>query len=247
MKKLLLCTLCLLTALTAFAQAGMWVGVKNIRIEKKSKTVVFRASAEYPFTDDSVVANAIREWMNENLGGSYTGSLQEPEAMLDYYADLTVRELSDPEMAAYGTSEETYKFSRGHETPQIITYQMTGYSYSAGATHGMPRDTYTTFRKSDGRRFGWDMFTEDGKTRLKAILASKLRVDYGDDTFFKVPDAKDPEFQLPETAPYLTADGVVFSYPPYAIAPYAAGYITVTLPITMVKGMINATGQTFFI
>ena len=45
--------------------------------------------------------------------------------------------------------------------------------------------------------------------------------------------------------PFFTAGGVVFIYQPYEIAPYAAGPIEVTLPFAMVKGMLNATGQTF--
>ena len=246
MKKFFIAAALLLSASGAMAQTGMWVGVKNIQMEKKSKKVEFSFKAEYPFTEDSVSANAIREWINESLGGTYTGSLMDYNQMLTYYADRTIQGYADAEVEeGWGPSEESYEFKRGHETANIITYCLSQYTYSSGAPHGFYLDSTATFRKSDGRRFGWDMFTFDGKTRLKAILARRLRTDYGDDTFFKVPDASDPSFELPSHAPHINADGVVFTYPPYEIAPFAAGFITVTLPFTMVKGMLNATGQTY--
>ena len=246
MKKLIFSLLLFSLTLPALAQAGMWVGVKNIHVEKKSKKVVFTVTGEYPFSEDSVTADAIREWINESLGGTYTGNLTDYNAMLQYYADRTIESYADAEVDEdFGPSEESYTFKRGHETGNIITYQLKEYSYPSGAAHGMDIDYSVTFRKKDGLRFNWDMFTGDGLTRLRPVIAKKLRVDYGDDTFFKVPRAEDPEFSLPEMQPFFTAGGVVFVYQPYEIAPYAAGPIEVTLPFTMVKGMLNATGQTF--
>ena len=246
MKKLIFSLLLFSLTLPALAQAGMWVGVKNIQIEKKSKKVLFSLKAEYPFSEESITADVIREWINESLGGSYTGDLKDYGAMMEYYASRTIQNYADADVEPdFGPSEETYEFKRGHETAGIITYRMNHFTYFSGAAHGMDLDLSITFRKKDGRRFGWDMFTGEALARLKPIIANRLRVNYGEDTFFKVPRAEDPEFALPEMAPYISADGVVFTYPPYEIAPFAAGFITVTLPLTMVKSMLNATGQTF--
>ena len=254
MKKLFLSVLLILTCVAAMAQAGMWVGVRNVRIEKKSKQIVYAVNAEYPFTEDSVTANAIREWINESLGGTYTGNLMEYNKLLEHYADAAIAEAADlakkdaqsaAMIAETGPSEEKYEFKRNYETGNIITYRMTGDIYSSGAAHGMPIDLSITFRKSDGRRFGWEMFSKKEIDRLKAIIVKKLRVDYGDGTFFKVPNAADPDFELPEMDPFIGNDGIVFTYAPYEIAPYSEGFITVTLPFPMVKGMLTATGQTF--
>ena len=256
MKKLFLTAVLVLTCAAAMAQAGMWVGVRNVRIEKKSKQMVYAVNAEYPFTSakESVTANAIREWINERLGGTYTGDLMEYNKMLDHYASAAIAEAAkqakeDDQSAALiaetGPSEEKYDFKRGYETKGIISYRMTGYIYFFGAAHEMPVDLSTTFRKSDGRRFCWEMFSTKEIDRLKAIIAKKLRVDYGDGTFFKVPNAEDPDFELPEQDPYISKEGVVFTYIPYEIAAYSEGFITVTLPFAMVKGMLTATGLTF--
>ncbi len=249
MKKLFTVIAFSLLMTAAFAQTGTWVGVKNVRIEKKNKYCVFMVKAEYPFIEEHITSQAIREWISETLGGSYTGDLMDYQKMLEFYADEAIKEYSGPDyagmVAELGPSERIFEFKRGYENSHIISYKIGGELYSSGAAHGMPIETATTFRKSDGRRFTWDMFTKDGLNRLKPILVKKLRTEYGDDTFFKVPDASDPEFELPDMNPYFAEGGLVFSYSPYEIAPYSEGYITVTLPLTMVKGMLNGTGLTF--
>ena len=240
---LLLAAVALLSITAASAQTGMWVGVRSIRVEKSSKDSRCLIRAQYPMSGETVIGNAIREWISESLGGTWTGSLDAVEDMFAYYAEGEIKEAIKDKF----TLHATYYFSRFHETSHIITYAETGEYTSGEGAHGDAIDLKVTFRKSDGRRFGWSMFTDEGKERLKAVLVKKLRVDYGDDTFFKVPDAADPEFKLPEQEPYFSDEGIVFVYPPYAIAPHAAGFITVTLPLTMVKSMLNATGQTFLI
>ena len=249
MKKFFAAIILSLLAVTAFGQTGTWVGVKSVRIEKKNNYCVYRVTAEYPFIQEHITSQAIREWINETLGGEYTGDLMDYQKMLEFYANENIKYYSGAEYAEMvadtGPSERIYEFKRGYETGNIITFKINGELYSSGAAHGMPIETATTFRKSDGRRFSWEMFTRDGLNRLKPILVKKLRTDYGDDTFFKVPNASDPEFELPDMDPYFDEGGLVFSYSPYEIAPYSEGYITVTLPLTMVKSMLNATGQTF--
>ena len=249
MKKVFSFILFSLLVTAAFAQTGTWVGVKNVRIEKRNKFCTFLVKAEYPFIEEHVTSQAIRAWINEKLGGTYTGDLMDYQKMLEFYAEKAIKEYSDPDLAAcvadFGPSEVTYEFKRGYETGQIISYRIGGELYSSGAAHGMPLESATTFRKSDGRRFSWEMFTKDGLSRLKPILVKKLRTDYGDDTFFKVPDAADAEFELPAMDPYFDEGGIVFSYAPYEIAPFSYGYIKVTLPLTMVRSMLNAAGQSF--
>ena len=249
MKKFFAAILLSLLTVVAFAQTGTWVGVRNVRIEKKNKSCTFLVKAEYPFIEEHVTSQAIRAWISEKLGGTYSGDLMDYQKMLEFYADKAIKEYSSPDLAAcvadFGPSELTYEFKRGYETGQIITYKIGGELYSSGAAHGMPIETATTFRKSDGRRFSWDMFTKDGLKQLKPVLVKKLRTEYGDDTFLKVPSATDKEFEFPDMDPYFDEGGLVFSYAPYEIAPYSFGFIKVTLPLTMVKSMLNAAGQSF--
>ena len=42
-------------------------------------------AAAYPTDNSSVVTQNIREWMNEQLGGTYTGSLDDGKKLLEYY------------------------------------------------------------------------------------------------------------------------------------------------------------------
>lgn len=51
---------------------------------------------------------------------------------------------------------------------------------------------------------------------------------------------------LPETDPWITKDGVFFSYAPYEIASYAAGAPSFVIPISKVKNHVTSTAKTFF-
>lgn len=236
----------MLTALVAWAQNSQWMRVRKVSINKESKVVNYSVEIDYPTLENCVYADAIREWINEELGGSYTGSLKDPDAMLNYYYRKALKQYADyggdPD---YGPSEESLCFIKGDETARFITYQSSISAYFAGAAHGDYNDASITFRKNDGRRFGWSMFTYAGKDRLRPLIASKLRSQYGDDIFFEVPNASNPSFELPSLEPYLTKTGVVFTYGTYEIAPYAEGVITVELPFSTVRNLLTATGKGF--
>lgn len=106
----------------------------------------------------------------------------------------------------------------------------------------------TTFRKSDGRRFGWEMFRSDATQQLRELVKKGLM------TYFKV--KTDNELQgmlldqnnmnylpLPVTQPYMTKDGVKFIYQSYEIAPYAAGQPSFTLPYAQAWPLMTTAAQ----
>ena len=246
MKRITIVFLMVLTALVAWAQNSQWMRVRKVTMHKESKVLNYSVEIDYPTLENCVYADAIREWINEELGGSYTGSLKDPDAMLNFYYRKALKEFadygSDPD---FGSSDESHRFTKGDETARFITYQLSASVYYAGAAHGDYYDGSITFRKSDGRRFDWSMFTYDGKNRLRSLIASKLRSKYGDDTFFEVPNPSNPSFELPSQQPYLSKTGVVFTYGTYEIAPFSEGIITVELPFSTVRNLLTATGKGF--
>ena len=81
MKRILAIIVLSFLALTAGAQTGMWVGVRGIRVEKSGKNCKYLIRAQYPMSGETVTGNAIREWISESLGGSWTGSLDDVEEL----------------------------------------------------------------------------------------------------------------------------------------------------------------------
>lgn len=125
-----------------------------------------------------------------------------------------------------------------YEDEEYVTLFSQSYMYLAGA-HGTTGTTGTTFRKSDGKRLGWELLsgvprrdlirqiktglmdyyeihgeTEEGMSKDDQLREILFDMEY--DTYEK-------HFPLPASTPYLTADGVVLVYQQYEICAYAYG------------------------
>ncbi|MCD8317975.1 MAG: RsiV family protein, partial [Paraprevotella sp.] len=138
------------------------------------------------------------------------------------------------------------QFKNVFESKQFVTYTSDVYEYAGGA-HGSEYQGGAVFRKADGRKFGWDMFTADGKEKLRTLIEENLKKNYfkaANDSDFHamllLENADDP-FPLPQTAPLFMPRGVQFIYQQYEIAPYAAGLPTCTLPYDKLKDLFTVT------
>ena len=189
--------------------------------------------------------------MNEQLGGTYAGSLDDGKKLLEYYGTeraekikKTIAEIG--ENTSMDASAYYVQFKKAFETEKFITYTAEIYEYSGGA-HGGESLSGGVFRKSDGRKFGWDMFTASGKEKLRGMIKNGLK-----NKFFKVNSDEELyemlldenaryTFPLPETAPVCRPNGVEFIYQQYEIAPYAAGLPTCTLPYDALENLFTVT------
>ena len=61
------------------------IKTEDITWEEKPSSEGCKLAAAYPTDNSSVVTQNIREWMNEQLGGTYTGSLDDGKKLLEYY------------------------------------------------------------------------------------------------------------------------------------------------------------------
>lgn len=195
-------------------------------ITSEDGSIYYKADIDVPVAGPDSLLSCIREWINEELGGSYTGELNCDTAMLSSYAAYFFENGIDDEQAGLGTQ---LSIRKTYETDTYVSYLMQGQTYT-GSVHGMPFTKGMTFSKTDGSRLDWDVFTDTQP--LKTILLHAIREQYfeGNDSDFvqaidiMVKDTTD--FPLPETDPWFTADSIQFVYQPYEIAPYAAGLPT---------------------
>ena len=131
-----------------------------------------------------------------------------------------------------------------YETPKLVTFGVNTYLYYHGAAHPSTIYNAQTFRKSDGRRFGWEIIYEDNvyaddtsyiqlQAQLRAGVAEHFEVANEDDLGDLLTIEKSDfsyNFPRPQAVPYLTKEGLNFVYQQYEIAPYAMGLPSVTIP-----------------
>lgn len=228
----------------------------SVKYENKSKKAEVTITADYPTDGNPLLVNAVREYISENLGGEYTGSLAEKDSLADFYGKKMTAEMEetasefDADAIPPMVQNETFKLN--HETERYVTYTMSNYTYMGGA-HGMSVFTGTTFRKSDGRKFGMDMLRNTGSDNFHMLIKEGVKEYFsqGEGTAMTDQALKDclltdhdvNFLPLPASAPYLTEKGVVFIYQQYEIAPYAAGMPTFIIPYSKMTPYLTVTAQ----
>lgn len=235
---------------------------KRITKSKKNNTGEYKLIIDFPESDNEILANAIHEYISESLGstygggeeeskmGSYSGDLDDGEQMAKYYFDLKVKEftkmynsMKNEGMPDVPQLASEIQITRGYETPKLVTFNFSSYEYAGGA-HGGSVSSGMTFRKTDGRRIGWELFST---VKMQSILRDGLK------EYFSVKTEEELEsclglnsiysIPLPVTPPLFTEKGIVVIYQQYEIAAYAAGMPSFTIPYKDARKMLNNTGK----
>jgi hypothetical protein len=224
----------------------------SISIKKEGLGGDFSATIEMPTSGNPLLVNSINEWISEQLGNSYEGDVNDVKQMLQFYAKLyTTAKDSTHLDTIWGDGkyaelalDRSFEIEKIYETSKLVTFGVNSSFYYHGAAH--PNTTYNaqTFRKSDGRRFGWEIICEDYtladdstyvplESKLRAGIAKYFEVANEDDLGDMLSIEKSDfsyNFPRPQSIPYLTKDGLNFVYQQYEIAPYAMGMPAVTIP-----------------
>lgn len=256
MKKSICLTIIALTALLAScgnnANDNQELKFATKTYESKSKSVEVKVSIDLPTQGNAVLTNAIAEYINEELGGTYMGSLANADSLVNYYGNaqrdtFTTWHDSWEDAAPYYFATTIKK---AYETNSYVTLTTHNEQYTGGA-HGMTTESGMTFRKSDGRRFGLEMFTNLQLDEIHQLMKEGLKEYFKScgDTVNTDQELKemlliddDVNFlPYPQEPPYLTADGVTFEYTAYEIAPYAAGLPKFTIPFDKIRPYLTAT------
>lgn len=234
------------------------------RISKHIRNVSgeYKLTIDFPESNNALLDHAIREYISESLGatygggeedskqGSYNGDLADGEKMAAYYLDIKVKEFS----ALYNDMKRDgmpnvpqlsseIEITRGYENPKVVTYNFSRYEYAGGA-HGGAVGSGMTFRKSDGRRIGWEIFHT---AKMQRILRNGLKTYFEVGSDDALTDCLNTEslndIPMPVTPPLFTEEGITVIYQQYEIAAYAAGMPSFTIPYGEARELLNATGK----
>ena len=234
---------------------------KQVEQSKKDKSGEYKIIVDFPTSGNPILVNAIREYISESLGisyagelennmqGSYDGDLSNGQKMIDYYFDLKYKEFKKAhDLMAENMTGDVPTFASEteihflYETDKFVTYEMKKYEDMGGA-HGGTFISGMTFRKSDGRRVEWDLFTKSMQDVIKKGLKKYFEVNTDEELENSLSLENTYLLPLPATPPVFTKEGVLFTYQQYEIAAYAAGLPSFIVPYDEAKSLMNTTGN----
>ena len=234
---------------------------KQVEQSKKDKSGEYKIIVDFPTSGNPILVNAIREYISESLGisyagelennmqGSYDGDLSNGQKMIDYYFDLKYKEFKKAhDLMAENMTGDVPTFASEteihflYETDKFVTYEMKKYEDMGGA-HGGTFISGMTFRKSDGRRVEWDLFTKSMQDVIKKGLKKYFEVNTDEELENSLSLENTYMLPLPATPPVFTKEGVLFTYQQYEIAAYAAGLPSFIVPYDEAKSLMNTTGK----
>ena len=234
---------------------------KQVEQSKKDKSGEYKIVVDFPTSGNPILVNAIREYISESLGisyagelennmqGSYSGDLGDGQKMIDYYFDLKYKEFKKAhDLMAENMTGDVPTFASEteihflYETDKFVTYEMKKYEDMGGA-HGGTFISGMTFRKSDGRRVEWDLFTKSMQDVIKKGLKKYFEVNTDEELENSLSLENTYMLPLPATPPVFTKEGVLFTYQQYEIAAYAAGLPSFIVPYNEAKSLMNTTGN----
>ena len=217
----------------------------------------YSVMVQFPVANDenAILVHSIRECMSEQMGGSYEGNLENPEAMLDFYLKDIIKTFKND----YGAGEtetpmslmDHRRITKTYENDRLVTWLFHEECYMGGA-HGSVMNFGQTFRKSDGRRIGWEIFLNPYNEELQKLLRQGL-IEYFSENGERISEEQLSEYlqgeatqyniPLPQCMPIFEKDGVCFLYNQYEIAAYAAGMPQFVVPYKKLKPLMNVTGR----
>lgn len=227
----------------------------TVSFDKQEGIYKFGLSAEYPVSGGDSVVKAVREFINDFLGGAYDGPLADGKAMVKRNGEMMWGNFL--EMCGDADLEEVnelflYKMvNKVYETKTFVTFQASVSQYTGGI-HGIGYESGHTFSKINGKQFGYDMMKDLDTPAFKRLIKEGLRRYFSDeddgqgmsDEALKEElvsfSGSIDELPLPDFEPYLTEQGVTFIYQPYEISYYAAGKPEFTIPYNVVKPYLKA-------
>lgn len=206
---------------------------------------------DFPESGNFFVINNIREWMSEQMGGTYEGRAEDGDRMMTHYKSSILTDFQEniipdmppiPDVSCY----KDIKIKKLQETDRFVTFVYTQEGYSGGA-HGWYLMEGQTFRKSDGRRIDYDIFREESKDELAQLIMDNIFTQYFESDKKQFESLLTMEnndfFPLPVSAPIFREDGVEFVYQQYEIACYAAGLPACVISYDLIEPFLTQAGR----
>ena len=206
----------------------------------------YLAVVDVPVTENEALRASINNWIASQLNVNYDGDPQDVAAMVEYdRKDFLRLETGSP------NSNLQHFVTMVEDNDRYVTYVSETWEYNGGA-HGNTYVEGATFSKATGEHFDYVMFTNP--EALRDVVKNGVKEQYFDilleDTDVTFEDAVSLEegalFPLPEVAPWIQNDSIVFFYQDYEIAPHPFGLPSCAIPAETLKANMTEKGKAFF-
>lgn len=120
-----------------------------------------------------------------------------------------------------------------YQSDSVFCIEAAGSEYTGGA-HGAPFKEYFVFDRATGNRLGLSDLVDNSQEELQALAGAAFRA-LAEERNFAFESPEDLEHTVSDDVSfdsdfYLSEEGIVFYYPPYAIAPYSEGFPEAVVP-----------------
>lgn len=217
-------------------------------------------------TDNSLVANNIREYINEQLGEGFAGSLNDGNALANHYALETYnknkanaiehcRQIEGDKSGNWSHDVYFDSIYVYYETANLITMKHIHHYHEAGNADmcAMSDISYYTFRKADGRRLEMDMFIMTSSDEFRGIYIEALRKSCRENSGKRVTDEDLCSLLQIESLdnlysiipwnlhPFIGGKGICLAYTG-TFRPYSYGsFPLVIVPVNQMKPFLTST------
>jgi len=213
-------------------------------MHEEDETLCYSVRASYPQLRGILPAGAL-EKVNKAIADMV---LPEIAGLKQNAADDAAWAAKNPSEAAQLPVDQSSFLSAEYEIPyltnDLVSVRIRFETYSAGAAHGMSYTRVLNARLSDGETIDTETLFVDGKQGLQWLsqyCATDLKRQYGADyealksfiDYGTTPTADN------FTSVSLAPGGLVVSFDPYQVGPYAAGPREVHIPAGEVQSMLT--------
>ena len=210
---------------------------------------------DYPKDGGSEILDSARAYICNELGkhfidvdengkprktnATFSGDIKDGNAVAEFYGNAFKKEISDmrkadtmlPSTIGYVHDVSIKKLC---DSETFVTFLTTDYCFLGGA-HGNETVIGATLSKDRGHLISQPVDTNKVKELQPLLRKGLVKYFSNQDSNINENNLTDFLFidgnliPMPATSPYFTADGIVFTYQQYEIAPYAAGQPSFTL------------------
>ena len=222
----------------------------SIGLDKNDGIVEVKLSIDYPVKGSPLMLSALRHFIAKTIGADST-QVDNKDSLLATAYRLGYETMSESRKEMmYDANDQiptyfiSYDIKKGTESLDFVSYLVNYADYQGGA-HGSAYATGSTFTKKDGKCWEWNMIKGKESNGFRQLMKEGVRDYFSQFEKGKITDTRLKDMllieedvnhlPLPAWAPYLSANGLVFAYQQYEIAPYAAGIISFVVPYEKIK------------
>ncbi|MCC6146116.1 MAG: DUF3298 domain-containing protein [Anaerolineaceae bacterium] len=200
--------------------------IEKKKLEGAGEDPKYTIEVNYPVIAGAEVFNQASQAIAERVVNAFKGNLE------------TYPPIDDPNLTSYSSVNMNYTVLQN--TPGVVSVYYQIDEYYRGAAHPAHYSAALNYDVRNQKVLTLGDLFQPGADYLKLLSDYAIKDLTGEEWFLF------PEGALPKAENYrnwnLTPDGLQITFDPYEVAPYAAGFINVLVPYSVLREISNPQG-----